>query len=202
MILDGFTRVPGLVAGRLWGSVSLVIVLAAFVASCSTSATLDDYVPAAETLSLAYVEEAQALSFDYQSAVEDGVRAIVEGGATDPEVDAVTLVIDETVAYLAVLTDTMGRYLEAFDGLDAPPAIASEHDEYVSAIRVVHQALPPTRSAVRAATQLDEVQLAMTSSGFADGQLRWTASCSALEQAVRDQGTGIDLRCLAPTSTR
>lgn len=180
----------------------LALVVATAAAGCSTSATLDDYVPAAEGLSLAYVEEAQALSFDYQSSVEDGVRAIVEAGAADPETDAVTLVIDETVAYLAVLTDTMGRYLDAFDALDAPAEVAGEHDAYVSAIGVVHASLPGTRSAVQAATQLDEVQFAMTSSGFADGQLRWTASCSALEQAVRDGGTGIDLRCIAPTSTR
>jgi hypothetical protein len=180
----------------------LVLALAVAVASgCSTPATLDDYVPAAEGLSAAYVEEAQALSFDYQSSVEDGVRAIVEAGATDPETDAVTLVIDETVAYLAVLTDTMGRYLDAFDALHAPTEVSGEHEAYVSAIRVVHASLPGTRSAVQVATQLDAVQLAMTSSGFADGQLRWTASCSALEQAVRDEGTGIDLRCVAPSST-
>lgn len=202
MIRWGLLRIPDALARARSGATVLVLVTAAVAAGCSTSSTLADYVPAAEDLSLAYVEEAQALSFDYQRSVEDGVRAIVDGGATDPETDAVTLVIDETVAYLAVLTDTMGRYLEAFDALDAPSEIAREHDDYVSAIGVVHQSLPTTRSAVREATRLDEVQLAMTSSGFADGQLRWTASCSALEQAVRDQGTGIDLRCVAPTSTR
>ena len=178
-----------------------MLMAAALGASCSGSVTVDDYVRDAEGLSLAYVEEAQSLSFDYQRSVEGGVRAIVEGGAADPETDAVMLVVDETVAYLAVLTDTMGRYLEAFDALDAPAEVASEHDDYVAAIGVVHASLPATRSAVEVATGLDEVQVAMTSSGFADGQLRWTASCSALEQAVRDQGTGIDLRCVAPTST-
>jgi hypothetical protein len=195
-------RVPEAFARTRVRATVLVLMVATVGAGCSTSATLDDYVPAAEDLSQTYVEEAQALSFDYQSAVEDGVRAIVEGGAVDPETDAVALVVDETVAYLAVLTDTMGRYLEAFDDLDAPAEVASEHDDYVAAIGVVHASLPGTRSAVEVATQLDEVQVAMTSSGFADGQLRWTASCSALEQAVRDQGTGIDLRCVAPTSSR
>jgi hypothetical protein len=175
--------------------------MAVLVGACSASATLDEYVPTAESLSQGYVEEAQALSFDYQSSVEDGVRDLVEAGAADPQGEAVELVIDETAAYLAMLIDTMGRYLEAFDALDIPSEVAEEHDDYVAAIGVVHGSLPDTKANVEAATELDDLQLALTSSGFADGQLRWTASCTALEQAVRDEGRGINLRCVAPTPT-
>lgn len=174
------------------------LIVAVVLAGCTTPMALEDYAAAAEGVTDAYVEESQALSFDYQSGVEDGVRAIVESGADDPSAEALDLVVASTVEYLALLSDAMRRYLVAIEALEPPDAVAAAHDAYVDAVDFVLGAIPDTRSAVEGAVDLDAVQLALTSSGFADGQLRWTATCTALEQAVRDEGRGIDLGCVRP----
>ena len=54
----------------------------------------------------------------------------------------------------------------------------------------------PTKQAVEASDGLDGIQGAMTASAFSDGQPRWTAMCVALEEAVREEGRGINLRCI------
>ena len=100
-----------------------------------------------------------------------------------------------TVEYLALLSDTIDRYLAALKDLSPPGEVAAAHEEYVAAIQASRNALPATRRAVEEAEDLAGVQLALTASGFADSQLRWTAACTSLEQSVRDAGRGIDLRC-------
>ncbi len=145
-----------------------------------------------------YVDESQGLSFEYQSAVEDGVRRIVAEGGPDPTGEALTLVTTQTVQYLALLGDAMDRYHAAISPLVPTSEVVADHDAYAAAVEFVVSSLVPTRAAVESATSISEVQFALASSGFADGQLRWTATCTALEQVVRDQGRGIDLRCVLP----
>jgi hypothetical protein len=180
--------------------VPVAVITALVTAGCSQAPSLEDYIESMERHTDLYVDESQALSFEYQSAVEDGVRRIVAEGGADPTGEALTLVTTETVQYLALLGDAMDRYHAAIAPLDATDEVVADHDAYADAVGFVVSSLAPTRAAVEAASSIDEVQLALASSGFADGQLRWTATCSTLEQAVRDQGRGIDLRCVPPVA--
>jgi hypothetical protein len=144
----------------------------------------------------AYVVESQNLSYDYQSSVEDGVRDIVAAGGGDAQAQVSVLARSSTVQYLAMLGDVMDRYLQALDGLAVPSQLEDPHDEYVSAVRAVHTSLPATRSAVEEAADLEGMQSALSVSGLADGQLRWTATCVSLEESIRALGRGVDLRCV------
>ena len=166
------------------------------LAACSRGLPLGDYIEEMEATTDAYITESQGLSVDYQATVEDAVRDLVASGVDDPESEAVDLVRVETVRYLALLTDAMQRYRTAIEEPEPPGPVADAHDAYVTAVGVVVDSLPGTREAVETATSFDEIQLALASSGFADGQLRWTSACSNLEQAVRDEGRGMDLRCV------
>lgn len=176
------------------GSAFAVVMLT----GCSSPMSIDGYADAATAATDAYVSESQSLSYDYQSTLEDGVRAIASDGEPDPAGRAVELVTHETVAYLAVLSDAMNRYLHDLEELSPPSGVSDAHAEYLGAVRFVLDAIPSTRDAVEGATDITAVQLALTTSGFADGQTRWTVACSALERAVRDQGKGIDLGCVPP----
>jgi hypothetical protein len=187
--------------GRSPHRFALMAVVAALLAgACSPAPSLEDYIESMERHTNAYVDESQALSFEYQSAVEDGVRRIVAEGGADPTGEALTLVTTQTVQYLALLGDAMDRYHTAIAPLIPTTEVVADHDAYAAAVGSVVSSLPPTRLAVEEATSISDVQLALASSGFADGQLRWTATCSALEQTVRDQGRGIDLRCVVPVA--
>ncbi|HSJ71708.1 MAG TPA: hypothetical protein VLA29_08705 [Acidimicrobiia bacterium] len=187
-------------ARRAHRFVPLGVVAALLTVACSASPSLEDYIASMERHTDAYVDESQSLSFEYQSAVEDGVRRIVAEGGADPTGEALMLVTSQTVQYLALLGDAMDRYHTAIEPLVPTKEVVADHDAYAAAVGSVVSSLPPTRTAVEAATSISEVQLALASSGFADGQLRWTATCSTLEQTVRDQGRGIDLRCVVPVA--
>ena len=170
--------------------------IALLVVACSQGLALGDYVDEMEAATDAYITESQGLSVDYQGTVEDAVRDLVASGVDDPEAEAVDLVRIETVRYLALLTDAMERYRFAIEDIEPSGAVAADHDAYVAAVALVVDSLPQTRDSVETASSFEEIQLALASSGFADGQLRWTAACTDLEQAVRDEGRGLDLRCV------
>jgi len=174
---------------------AVAVIALGVLSGCSQPLTVDAYVAEASRAADAYVTESQNLSYDYQSTLEDDVRRIAEEGGEGAIEEATNLVSRETIAYLAVLSDAMRRYADDLDDLDAPSAVADAHDAHVAAVEAVLFAIPATRDAVESAGDIAGIQLALTSSGFADGQARWTITCSALEQAVRDQGTGLDLRC-------
>lgn len=180
-------------ATRLAGFVAAGFVL--MLASCASPVSLGGYIEAMERETDAYVVESQNLSYDYQSTVEDGVRAIVASGSDTAEADALALVVEQTTQYLSLLGDAMARYGAALADIDPPSEVADEHAAYVAAVDHVIVSLPPTRDSVAAVDNLADVQYVLGSSGFADGQLRWRATCESLEQAVRDDGQGIDLRC-------
>ena len=174
-----------------------VLVAGALVAAgCSSAMTMEDYAADVSAVAEAYVVESQNLSYDYQSSVEDGVRDIVDSGQDGAEVVAVELVRTETVQYLAMLSDAMGRYLALLEDLDPPGEVKAQHDAYVDAVRNVYEAIPEARDTVSGATNLNDVQLALTASGFADGQLRWTTTCISLQDAVTEQGQPVMLRCV------
>jgi hypothetical protein len=177
--------------------VSIVILAAA----CTSPLSTEEYAESIGSLTDAYVVESQNLSYDYQSSVEDGVRTLVDEGGDDAATAAVVLIGNESVQYLALLGDSMDRYVVSLRELSPPGPIADEHDAYVAAIVFVHEALPETRDAVAAARDIAAIQLALTSSGFADGQIRWTAACAALEDVIRSEGRGVDLRCVRPDVT-
>ncbi|MGI9528720.1 MAG: hypothetical protein ACR2NG_03340 [Acidimicrobiia bacterium] len=168
-------------------------------AGCSSPMPIDEYASELSDIAEAYVVESQDLSYDYQSSVEDGVRDIVEAGQDGAESDAIELVRSETVQYLAMLSDAMGRYLEQLDALNPPDEVADQHEAYVAAVRNVYESIPDARDTVAGATSLEGVQLALTASGFADGQLRWTTTCLSLEEAVEAQGEPVTLRCVRST---
>lgn len=172
---------------------------ALLVAGCSSAMTIDEYAAELSGIAEAYVVESQNLSYDYQSAVEDGVREIVEAGQDGTEATAIELVRSETVQYLAMLSDAMGRYLARLEALSPPDEVKDQHEAYVDAVRNVYEAIPEARDTVSEATSIDDVQVALTASGFADGQLRWTTTCVSLEEAVEAQGETVTLRCVRST---
>jgi len=177
--------------------IAAAIVVSAFIAAgCSSAMTIDEYSSDLSEIAETYVVESQNLSYDYQSSVEDGVRAIVESGQDGAQESAVELVRTETVQYLAMLSDAMGRYLERLEALSPPDEVKPEHEAYVDAVRNAYEAIPEARDTVAGATSLDDVQYALTASGFADGQLRWTTTCISLEEAVIEQGESVTLRCV------
>ena len=184
------------VSGRIPRAVALVALVGLLVAACSSPVSLDEYIDTMESASSAYVTEAQERSFQYQSTVEDGVRDLVADESADPLSEAAELVRTETVRYLAYLGDAMSRYRDAIVEAAPPAEIAEAHEAFGSAVAAVVDGVPATRAAVEAAETLDGIQQSLGASQLADGQPRWTATCRALEQAVRDQGRGIDLRCV------
>ena len=171
---------------------TIVLVLGA--AGCSAAVSIDDYADEMSAAASAYVEEAQALSLRYQSGVEDGVRELVETSES-PEEEVVALVRQQTVSYLVLLEDAMHRFSTAIGDIEPAPEVEQEHDAYVASVDLVVGSLPATRAGISEATSLDEVGYTLNASGFADGQDRWTATCASLEQAVRDEGRGMDLKC-------
>ena len=168
-------------------------------AGCSSSMPIDEYAAELSQIAEDYVVESQDLSYDYQSSVEDGVREIVEAGQDDAAESAVELVRTETVQYFAMLSDAMGRYLDRLDELSPPGEVSAEHDAYVAAVRNVYGSIPDARDTVAEASSLEDVQLSLTASGFADGQLRWTTTCVSLEEAIKEQGQDVTLRCIRST---
>jgi len=152
--------------------------------------SVEAYSAAMEIASDAYV------SALYQASVEDDVRAAVKDDPDAAEDRVVEIVTTATSNYLTLLADAMARFVMEMDELRPPAGIESAHDEFVAAVGSVQGSLPGTRGAVAQADSLVSVRYALTSSGFADGQDRWTAACTALEEAVRSQGTGIDLGCV------
>lgn len=146
----------------------------------------------------AYVTEAQDLSASYQRVLEIKVADII-ATAGDEAVDRATdLVRTETIEFLSLLGDALDRYTSAVTAIPTPPAVADERDMYVDVLATANTALPDMRDAVVTSATIVDIQRALVGSAYADAQLRLVASCESLEQAVRDAGHGIDLKC-APT---
>lgn len=178
--------------------IAVATCLLSVAVGCSTTPSLsvDDYADAAASATDAYVAESQQLSLTYHKKVEREVAAIVEAGADTAVEEATTLVRTETVMYLALLDDAIQRYVAAMDDLVPPAEIDEQHDAYVVIVESVQVTLPDMRDAVGESQSIPEIQAALRGSGFADGQSAWVATCQTLEQAVRDAGRGVDLKCL------
>ncbi|MEN8041751.1 MAG: hypothetical protein ABFR95_09635 [Actinomycetota bacterium] len=177
----------------------VVLLWAVLVVAAACSApkmSVAEYVEAVEGATDAYIAEAQALAVTFHDSVESQVAQIVDEPPDDPVAAATEVTVTEMSLYLSLLEDAMGRYVDALRELNPPDTLTAAHDEYVAATESVHGAMPATREAVLTANDLDEVQAAVAGSGFRDGQLRFQSSCTSLEQAVRDQGTGVDLGCV------
>ncbi len=155
-----------------------------------------DYADAAAETTAAYVAETQQLSYTYQQTVEREVQEIVASKADTAVQDATALVRTETVQYLALFDDAIVRYLAALDELTPPEPIQEAHVEYLAIVESVRSTLPGMRDSVAATTSIEGIQSALVGAGFSDGQAAWVARCNVLEQAVRDQGRGIDLKCM------
>lgn len=174
------------------------VALVGYACSSEPAMTIDTYADAAASATSAYVDESQQLSLTYQKLVEREVGKIVESGSDTAVADATTLVRTETVKYLALLDDAILRYVEAMDGLAPPGQVEEAHDAYIVIVESVQMTLPGMREAVGAASSIPQIQEALVGSGFSDGQTAWLATCSTLEQAVRDAGRGVDLKCVKP----
>ena len=173
-------------------------VLAVLAASCASTPPLsiEDYAAAAGEASAEYVAESQQLSVTYQDKVSKGVSAIVETGSDTAIDEATTLVRTETVMYLALLDDAILRYIAAMESLAPPASVEALHDEYVEIAHSVQSTLPGLRDGISEAASIPDIQGALFTSGFSDGQAAWLARCEALEQGVRDAGRGVDLKCV------
>ena len=184
-------------AGFSGTMVATVVAIASLAAACSSPSTLtlDEYVDAASASTNTYVDQTQSLGFSFQRTVEDGVAAIAARGGEAAVKDATDLVRTETVKYLGLLDDAMLQYVEDLGSLRAPEAITADHDAYLAIIESVEVSLQPMREMVDNAASIADIQAALVGSGFSDGQKAWVAVCKQLEQRVRDEGRGIDLKC-------
>lgn len=177
----------------------MTVLLGAAISACAQpTLTTPEYAVAIEEATDAYIAESQTLSATFQGTVEDEVIRIVETGSDDPLTEATDMTRRETVLYLALLEDAMGRYVERLSAMHPPGELEGVHAEYVDAVEVVHSALPSTRSSVLSAGSLDEIKEALAGSGFQDGQYRLTSTCLSLEGSVRAEGTGVVLGCTRP----
>ncbi len=179
---------------------TVVLTIALVTAACSSTPpmSIDAYADAATAATAAYVGESQQLGLTYQKTVESEVGKIVDSGAADAVADATTLVRTETVNYLALLDDAILRYVAAIEDMTPPAAVKDAHGAYLAIVESVRATVPQMREAVASAGSIPEIQAALRRSGFADGQAAWLATCSSLEQAVRDAGRGVDLKCVRP----
>jgi len=172
-----------------------VVTLMAVGCSSTPSLTVEEYANEATAITEAYVVEAQTLSLAYQRNVEKKVADIVDAGTSSVVDEATELVRVETVNHLALLNDAVVRYHEAMAELEPPDSIRDDHDAYVTIVESVQSTIPALRDAVGEADSIPGIQAALSGSGFSDGQLAWVATCERLEQSVRDEGHGIDLKC-------
>ncbi|MCB1245944.1 MAG: hypothetical protein KDB69_01605 [Acidimicrobiia bacterium] len=187
---------------RRWSSsvlAALALITLVGLAGCSTDSTpVSAFAARATDVTAAYVEESQAIGYTYQRSIELEVGQIVDEGAESAVERATELVRSETVAYLAVLADAVTRYSEAFEALPVPAAVQQERDDYVAVVELARESIPSMREAVADAASIPMIRLALASSTYADSAEAWTAACRSLEQAVRDEGHGIDLKCERP----
>jgi hypothetical protein len=175
-------------------------VLAVLVSACSDSAmSASDYASALEVGTDAYIAESQVLSGAFQRTVEDEIAQLAETGKGDLLSIATEITSRETVQYMSLLEDAMMRYGSSLETIEPPAALSDPHDAYVLALGSVRSSMQATRDAIGSAEDLDGIQIAITGSGFSDGQLRLRTACSSLEVAVRQEGHGIDLGCTRPT---
>ena len=178
----------------------MAAVLALLVSACSEpSMSVPDYATALEDGTDAYIAESQVLSGAFQRTVEDEIAQLAETGEGDLLSIATEITSRETVQYMALLEDAMMRYGLSLEALESPAVLRDPHDAYVLALGSVRSSMQATRDAIAGAEDLDGIQIAITSSGFSDGQLRLRAACSSLEAAVRQEGHGVDLGCTGPT---
>lgn len=175
------------------------MLLAVALGACTTPPmTIEEYAGALNAATEDYVGESQTLSVAFHRAVEDQVAELAEAGQGNLIALATGVTSREMIQYLALLEDAMARYGEELDEMHPPADLNGPHDDYLVAIELIRIALLPTRVSVGEAHDLDGIQEAITSSGFADGQLRLQSSCLALEEAVRADGQGVDLGCTRP----
>lgn len=176
-----------------------VMLLAVVLGACSAPPmTIEEYADALNAATDEYIGESQALSVTFQTTVEDEIAKLAEAGEGNLLALATGVTSRHMVQYLALLEDAMARYGQELDEMRPPESLVGPHDDYVAAVESTRIALPPTRASVGEAHDLVGIQEAITSSGFADGQLRLQSSCAALEEAVRAEGQGVDLGCNRP----
>lgn len=180
-------------------AIATLAFLALLASACGEPAlTVQEYATAIEAGTDAYISEAQGLSLVFHQTVEDEIALLAAEGEGDLLVRATNVTKRETAQYLALLEDAMLRYVSALKLLRPPPTISEVHEAYVLAFASVQESMPETRDAVGSAEDLDGIQIAITGSGFSDGQLRLRTACVALETAVRAEGQGLDLGCTRP----
>lgn len=170
--------------------------LAVVLSACATQTlTVSEYAETIDSATALYISESQTLSANFQFAVQDEVNRIVASDVEQPLRLATEATVKEMTLYLAFLEDSIERYTESMQSMNPPKSLDEAHSAYVEATVSVRVSMPATREAVGAAVSLDAVQRAIGSSGFVDGQLRWTATCRTLEAAIRSEGSGVDLGC-------
>jgi hypothetical protein len=176
----------------------LLFVVAAIAASCSGTQPmlLEEYAAVMTETTDSYVLESQEISFRYQRAVEDQVSALLSSGSLADLEGAMTIVRSETVNFLALLDDAMGRYHTSLTEFTAPEKVAGQHEAYLEIIASVRSTLPASRDALADTKTFEEVIASLVGSGFADGQAAWTAACESLESAIRGEGRGANLKCV------
>jgi hypothetical protein len=180
---------------------AMIGVLSMLAGSCAEpSLSVDEYAAVIGEETDAYISEAQTLSITYQRTVQDQITALADQGKADLLSRAASMAAGETVQYLVLLEDAMMRYRNGLEMLNPPSVLAERHGAYREAIASVESSMQATRDAVGGASDLDAIQVAITGSGFNDGQLRLRATCTALEAAVRAEGRSLDLGCTRPSA--
>jgi hypothetical protein len=171
-----------------------VVVLAA----CSSNGMpLDEYAAAVEGEATDYADEVSSLFEQNVGDLDTAVSRLqdeVEGEAL------VAAALAETARLASMLfagiSDASDRFVADLDALDAPASLEAEHRAYLDALAASREGAGALLPDLAAATTFDDIDRAIGSSGFSDAQPRVDAACKNLQQAIREQGPSVDLRCI------
>jgi hypothetical protein len=187
--------------GRFTG---LVVAAMLLVAACGGDAALsiEDYFAAVETETARYDQAtddiASAFSAQLDSAFADYSAAATgaDEAAAAAGLEALTNVaVDATRTSFELTGVELDESIATMDALEPPDEVADEHEEAVAALRASRAAIDPTIDAINEITTLEELEPVLAGSAFADSRPRLERSCTALEDAGRNNGVETDLDC-------
>lgn len=186
---------------RFTGVIVAIMLLAAACGGDS-ALSMEDYFAAVETetarydqatddIANAFSAQLDAAFADYSAAATDADEATAAAGL----VALTTVAADATRTSFELTAVQLDQFITTMDALAPPDDVAAEHDEAVAALRASRAAIDPTIAAINQVTALADLEPVLAGSAFADSRVRLESSCTALEQAGRDNGVEVDLDC-------
>ncbi len=164
--------------------------------------SIEDYFAAVETETARYDQAtddiANAFSTQLDIAFEDFSAAATDADEATAAAGLETLTtvaVNATRTSFELTAAELDQFISTMDALEPPDEVAAEHEEAIAALRASRAAIDPTIDAVNQITALADLEPVLAGSAFADSRVRLESSCTALEQAGRDNGVEVDLDC-------